>query len=223
MHHDAWETRAQRKRDAIFALIPPEWRLNDIPSPQDYPNVIRLPHDILLQDEILITEAPPLEILANITNSVWTAEEVTRAFCHRAAIAHQLVNCLTEICFDQAIATAKALDQYKNTTGKVKGPLHGLPMSFMDRYRIEGLETSSGFVSWLGNVETSKTESPMVSHLRKLGAVPFCKTNTPQGMLLGATANNVMGSTLNPYNRMLSAGGGAGGKTQSTQQYPLSP
>lgn len=212
MQNETWQSKVDRKRKALNALVPPEWRLSYIPPPDERPNVITLAHDILTQDEQLVTESTALEILANISDSVWTAEEVIRAFCHRAAIAHQLVNCLTEICFEAAIATAKALDKYRRETGQLKGPLHGLPISFMDRYRIEGLETSAGFVSWLGNVETSSSESPMVTHMRKLGAVPICKTNMPQSMLLGGTANNITGSTLNPYNRLLSAGGGAGGR-----------
>lgn len=212
MQSETWKLKVEQKRKALDSLITPEWRLPYIPPPDERPNVITLPHDILSHDELLITESTALSVLANISNSKWTAEEVTRAFCHRAAIAHQLVNCLMEICFEAAIANAKALDKYKREKGQLKGPLHGLPVSFMDRYRIEGLETSAGFVSWLGNIETSSSESPIVTHLRRLGAIPICKTNMPQSMLLGGTANNIIGSALNPYNRLLSAGGGAGGR-----------
>jgi amidase len=36
---------------------------------------------------------------------------------------------LTEIFFEGAIAHAKELDEYYRVNGKVKGPLHGLPVS----------------------------------------------------------------------------------------------
>jgi amidase len=62
-----------------------------------------------------------------------SAEEVTSAFCKRAAITHQLVRCLMDIDFEGAIARAKELDEHFNRTGKVVGPLHGLPVSIKVR------------------------------------------------------------------------------------------
>ena len=85
-------------------------------------------------------------------------------------------------------------------------------MSFMDRYRVTGGETASGYVSWLGPRETPESESLIVQHMRQLGTIPFCKTNVPQSMMLAATDNNIIGCTLNPINRLLSAGGAAGGE-----------
>ncbi|KAG9770943.1 amidase, partial [Aureobasidium melanogenum] len=104
------------------------------------------------------------------------------------------------------------LDQTYRETRTLKGPLHGLPVSFMDRFRIAGRQTAAGYVSWLGPTEVSTSESLMVRHLRALGAIPFCKTNTPQSMMLAETTNNIHGSTHNPYNSILSSGGAAGGE-----------
>jgi Asp-tRNA(Asn)/Glu-tRNA(Gln) amidotransferase A subunit family amidase len=58
-----------------------------------------------------------------------TSKEVTVAFCKRAAIAQQCVNCLTEIIFDEAIARAGQCDEYLKREGRTMGPLHGLPIS----------------------------------------------------------------------------------------------
>lgn len=212
MSGETWEQSAQKKRATLTSSIPQNWRLLDIPSPEECPDVVDWPRRFLSSNEILITESSPVVILANIHALVWRAEDVTRAFCHRAAIAHQLTNCLTEIMFDAAIATAQGLDRYQRDVSGLKGPLHGLPLSFMDRFRIAGVETSSGFVSWLGPKELPQAEGPLVRCMRHLGAIPFCKTNVPQSMMLGNTTNNIFGSTLNPYNRKLSAGGAAGGK-----------
>lgn len=206
-----WKVSVQKKRAALAAAIPVDWRLTTIPTVTECSNVIDWPRGVLSIEEITITETPAHAVLANIHALVWSAEEVTRAFCHRAAIAHQLVNCLTEVLFDQAIATAQELDRQYQVNGRLRGPLHGLPMSFMDRFRIAGAETSSGFVCWLGQVETPDAEGSLVRHLRALGAIPICKTNLPQSMMLGNTTNNIFGSTLNPFNRRLSAGGAAGG------------
>lgn len=75
-----------------------------------------------------MTGADASEVVAKIATGTWTSEEVTRAVCKRAAVAQQLVNCLTEIRFDEAISRAKDLDQKLRENGKPIGPLHGLPI-----------------------------------------------------------------------------------------------
>ncbi|KAK5482945.1 hypothetical protein LTR43_010003 [Exophiala xenobiotica] len=209
-----WESRAATKRASILSAIPPAWRIptDQIPSSEECPKVTGFARRYLSEEELIITETPPMDTMVHIQAGIWSAEEVVRAYCHRAAIAHQLVNCLTDAFFDVAINTAMQLDQYRRDTGALKGPLHGLPVSFMDRFRIAGRETAAGYVAWLGRVETDATESLIVRHMRSLGAVPFCKTATPQSMMLAETTNNIHGSTRNPHNRLLSSGGAAGGE-----------
>lgn len=47
-------------------------------------------------------------------------------------MAQQLINCLTEIYFEEAIKRAEELDEYLAREGRTVGPLHGLPISFKD-------------------------------------------------------------------------------------------
>jgi Asp-tRNA(Asn)/Glu-tRNA(Gln) amidotransferase A subunit family amidase len=53
-------------------------------------------------------------------------------------------NCLTEIFVKRALERAAWLDKQLKSTGKVVGPLHGLPISLKDQIKIEGLETVMG-------------------------------------------------------------------------------
>lgn len=53
-------------------------------------------------------------------------------------------NCLTEIFIDRALERAAWLDEQLKSTGKVVGPLHGLPVSLKDQVRIKGIETIMG-------------------------------------------------------------------------------
>jgi amidase len=210
----AWEHKASTKRASVLKAIPAEWRIpaDELASVREIYNVADVAREYLSEDELLLTETAPMDILAQIHAGTWSSEDVVRAFCHRAALAHQLVNCLTEIFFDEALRTARRLDQHRRDTGGgLKGPLHGLPVSFMDRFKIAGTETAAGYIAWLGPVETEATESLIVRHIRALGAVPFCKTNMPQSMMLAETTNNIHGSTRNPLRRPLSSGGAAGG------------
>ena len=69
-------------------------------------------------------------------------------------------NCLTEIFVERALERAKELDDILRETGKVVGPLHGLPISlkgalenysfcvtlksWTDQFTMKGLETVMG-------------------------------------------------------------------------------
>lgn len=210
----SWQSNAQGKRASLIELIPPKWR---IPT-SDVPSVTRLRDfgeyicRFLDRRELEITNAPSSKVLANIRSGEWTSVDVTKAFCHRASVAHQLTNCLSEICFVAAEQQAKALDESFLRTGQTVGPLHGLPVSLTDRFNIEGLESACGYVSWLGEKKDESCEGVLVKRLRRMGAVFFVKTNVPMSMLMGETNNNIIGSTINPYNRNLSAGGASGGE-----------
>ena len=69
------------------------------------------------------------ELLKLMSEGKVKSVEIVTAFCKRAAIAQQCVNCLTEIFFDQALTRAKECDDYMEKHGKMMGALHGLPIS----------------------------------------------------------------------------------------------
>ena len=134
-------------------------------------------------------------------------------------ILTQKLHCLHEIFFDAAIEDAKALDAYYAQHKKTIGPLHGVPVSLKDQFHVKGVETSMGYVGWIVTFEGKKgtgkekvVESEMVKMLRNAGAVLYCKTSVPHTLMSGETVNNIIGYTLNPKNRHLTAGGSSGGE-----------
>lgn len=166
----------QADRDSLISAewkIP----LHKLPPPEvlditDFPNKSGL----LTPKEIQITETCAAQLVSKMTSpgqDRWSSLEVVTAFCKRASIAQQLVsysvrwnlirssiddsllsaprskvNCLTEICFEEALSTAKALDLEFGKTGVPKGPLHGLPISIKDHFKIKGLDSTLGFSCW---------------------------------------------------------------------------
>ena len=48
---------------------------------------------LFTEREILITTSSATHIVSVIATGEWKAQEVARAFCKRAAVAHQLVRC----------------------------------------------------------------------------------------------------------------------------------
>lgn len=87
----SWQDAAAKKREDIFALIPKEWRIDGIPSVKEQVDVTDFIKQYLSAEELGITESDAEQIVEKTTSGAWTAEKVARAFCHRAALAHQLV------------------------------------------------------------------------------------------------------------------------------------
>ena len=59
------------------------------------------------------------------------------------------VNCVLEFFPEMALAQAEALDAYYEKNGKTVGPLHGLPISLKDQFRVKvggSISLSVGFL-----------------------------------------------------------------------------
>ena len=87
----SWQDAAAKKREAISALIPDEWRMDNPPSVDKQVDVTEYIKQYLSEEELEITESDADQIVGKTTSGAWAAVKVTRAFCHRAALAHQLV------------------------------------------------------------------------------------------------------------------------------------
>ncbi|OCK82283.1 fatty-acid amide hydrolase [Lepidopterella palustris CBS 459.81] len=210
----AWVKNATAKRVALLASIPPEFLIPaDIFPAESELDVIKFPKESkwFTAEELDITSTSASALLEKIATGVWTAEEVTTAFCKRAAAAHQLTNCLSDAFFHEAIESAKALDDHLRIMGKTVGPLHGLPISLKDNFNIIGKDSTVGFTSWVDDPATYN--STLVDLLREAGAVLYVKSNVPTAMMMAETVNNVFGRTLNPLNRALTSGGSSGGES----------
>jgi amidase len=209
-----WEEKAEQKRILLYNLIPQEWRLSEsiIKNPPKNLTIIPSQCGILSKLDLEITEINDIEELAyRIAEGKYSAVQVTEAYCKRAAIAHQLVNCLAEIFFIQALERARYLDSYyKSNQGKTIGPLHGIPISFKDQFNVKGVETAMGYIGYLGDI--AEYNSILVDTVLSLGAVVYVKTTLPQTIMLGEARSNLLGITLNPLNRELSCGGSSGGE-----------
>ncbi|KAK4108887.1 amidase [Canariomyces notabilis] len=222
MEHTSWESAAAAKRASVLGKIPEAWRLDEGQLAQ-----ARAQRDLtdgfiqqfLNEDEISIISRDSVDIVDQIKQGNLTALEVTSAFCKTAALAHQINNCLHEIFFDEALARARELDAHYAAKVETIGPLHGLPISLKDQFHVKGVDTTMGYVGWIGGnlgvddpSKVHKVESQITAELLSLGAVLFCKTSLPQTLMFGETKNNIIGQTLNPHNQNLSCGGSSGGE-----------
>lgn len=86
-------SKCREKKAEQQSRIPKQWLIDQ--PPQETLNVLTLPtsYNILTPLEGEITELDDVdELLSRLAKGVWTAVDVTTAYCKRAIIAHQLVS-----------------------------------------------------------------------------------------------------------------------------------
>lgn len=91
---ETWEEIGARKRAGLLASIPQEWRVpEDILPPDSQDDVTGWPATSgwFTADELAITELSASELVPKLASGALKSVVVTRAFCKRAAAAHQLV------------------------------------------------------------------------------------------------------------------------------------
>ncbi|KAL5113571.1 hypothetical protein ACEQ8H_008551 [Pleosporales sp. CAS-2024a] len=207
-----WQLVSWQKKDEQYARIPRAWRLGSAPpSNATYLTDIPPKCGMLSAHELAITQEYDATALAEaIRTRKLRCIDVTTAFCKRAAIAHQLTNCLTEIFFDDALKRAKELDARLDAKKPPLGPLHGVPVSLKDTFKVKGYDASIGLAALCFQPATEN--SILVDNLLGAGAVLYCKTNIPQTLMALDSHNNVFGRTINPFNTAVTPGGSSGGE-----------
>lgn len=90
-----WKDISAKKIEALNSSIPQEWRIpQDLLPPADQADVTTWPETSgwFTNDELAITSLTAAELLNKLASGVLKSEDVTRAFCKRAAAAHQLAS-----------------------------------------------------------------------------------------------------------------------------------
>jgi Asp-tRNA(Asn)/Glu-tRNA(Gln) amidotransferase A subunit family amidase len=108
----------------------------------------------------------------------------------------------------KARSDAAALDAERKA-GKVRGPLHGVPIVVKDNYDTKDMITTAGSLALA--THRPKTDAFVIQKLRDAGAVIVGKTNLHE-LASGITSiSSLGGQTLNPYDPARCPGGSSGG------------
>jgi Asp-tRNA(Asn)/Glu-tRNA(Gln) amidotransferase A subunit family amidase len=94
--------------------------------------------------------------------------------------------------------------------GEKLGPLHGVPVSIKSSIEVEGLRCEAGTKLRAGFV--AGQDAPLVSRLRKAGAIILGTTNAPELLMAWETDNLLYGRTNNPWDLSRTPGGSSGGE-----------
>lgn len=94
--------------------------------------------------------------------------------------------------------------------GDALGPLHGVPVSIKSSIEVAGTKCEAGTRLRAGLVASQ--DAPLVTRLRRAGAIVLGVTNTPELLMAWETDNILYGRTNNPWDVDRTAGGSSGGE-----------
>ena len=132
-----------------------------------------------------------------------TARALTQAYLDRIAIVDDggpQLNAVIEIS-PSALKDADALDAERKA-GRVRGPLHGIPVLLKDNIDVAGLVNSAGSLAMA--THKPRQDAFIVTRLREAGAVILGKTNLSEWANFRSTRSSSGwssrgGQTKNPY------------------------
>ncbi len=156
----------------------------------------------------------PVSVLPSIADAVdaqrrgrLTATALIESARDRAA-RHADLNALASVDWEQALAEAAACDR-EAAAGSLRGPLHGVPVSIKDLFKVRGHTMRAGTRARLPVFE--QVEARAVGRLREAGALIFATTQMHE-IALGATGENEWtGDVKNPFDPARQSGGSSSG------------
>lgn len=137
-----------------------------------------------------------------------SAREVTDACLARIASEGGRLNAFITVLSDQARAQADALDA-EASHGRLRGPLHGVPVSLKDLIDLEGVLTTAA--SRVLDRNAARRDAVVAARLREAGAVFIGKCNLHEFAFGTTSEDSAFGAVHNPRDTSRSAGGSSGG------------
>lgn len=153
------------------------------------------------------------ELSAAMREGTLTAEALTAAYLKRIEAYDQRGPSINSVITlnPQALAHARELDG-ERAAGRVRGPLHGIPIVLKDNFDTFDLPTTGGSQLLEGSIPPD--DAFTVGKLRDAGTVIVAKVNLHEFALGGGAPNgysSLGGQTLNPHDLARGPAGSSGG------------
>jgi Asp-tRNA(Asn)/Glu-tRNA(Gln) amidotransferase A subunit family amidase len=135
--------------------------------------------------------------------------ELVSAHLARIERLNPRINAFVQVDAEGARRQARAAEDAV-ARGEKLGRLHGVPVSIKSSIEVEGLRCEAGTKLRAGFV--ARQDAPLVSRLRKAGAIILGTTNAPELLMAWETDNLLYGRTNNPWDLSRTPGGSSGGE-----------
>uniref|UniRef100_A0A674D5D5 Fatty-acid amide hydrolase 1 n=1 Tax=Salmo trutta TaxID=8032 RepID=A0A674D5D5_SALTR len=154
-------------------------------------------------DTSLILSLSLAELSKQLKDGTLTPQAVFHSYMEKTLEVNRRLNCCTEVLLE-------SWDQLEDIDSHKDGLLYGVPVSIKENIGYKGHDSTCGVICKLDLPATG--DSVLVEVLKRQGAIPFVKTNVPQGLQSFDCGNPIYGLTLNPHNPQKTSGGSSGGE-----------
>ena len=148
------------------------------------------------------------EASARLRAGTVSSTDLVNACLARIDVYNPKVNAFITVTRDQALAQAKALDA-EQRAGRVRGPLHGIPIALKDNIDTAGVRTTAASAVFDDRVPSEDAE--VARRLAAAGAVVIGKANLHEFAFGGTSATSYYGPVRNPWALERNPGGSSGG------------
>lgn len=147
-----------------------------------------------------VVEASIRDMQTALAEGRITSREIVQQYLLRIATYEDKLNAVIAVN-PRALEEAEALDR-ERAQGKVRGPLHGIPIALKDNIHTTNMPTTGGAQAFEGLVPPY--EATLTKNLREAGAIIIAKTNLTElanwvATGMPANYNGLVGHGFNPY------------------------
>lgn len=148
------------------------------------------------------------EAAARLRARTVTSTDLVNACLARIDVYNPKLNAFITVTREHALARAKLLDE-EQRAGKLRGPLHGIPIALKDNVDTIGVRTTAASAVFDDRVPSEDAE--VVRRLQAAGAVIIGKLNLHEFAYGGTSATSYFGPVRNPWALERNPGGSSGG------------
>ncbi|MDZ4762472.1 MAG: amidase family protein [Alphaproteobacteria bacterium] len=149
------------------------------------------------------------EQVEDVSSGAIDAADLLEVSIQRYEVVNPAINAVVRTDFAAARARARDLDRLARS-GRLAGPLHGLPITVKDTFDVDGMPATAGAPEYARR-PPRVADAAAIVRLKAAGAIVWGKTNTPYLAGDNQTSNPVHGLTRNPWDLNRTPGGSSGG------------
>ncbi|MEM1161344.1 MAG: amidase family protein [Pseudomonadota bacterium] len=157
-------------------------------------------------------QARACDVAAAVGAGELSCTDAVGAAVDRMRAVNGELNAVVDDLGEQALADAAAADKAL-ADGAAPGPLQGVPVTIKVNIDQTGRATTNGVTAFKDVIAPG--DAPVVSNLKKAGAIVIGRTNTPEFSFRATTSNEVHGRTKSPWNDWVTSGGSSGGASSA--------
>src|SRR5215204_1554043 len=149
-----------------------------------------------------------IELAKLISEGRATSIDIVREHLEHIKKHNHKLNALISIFEEEALQAAAERDE-EIKAGKLKGPLHGVPVTIKEQFWIKGKKSNTNFKMLKDFV--APEDAVIIDRIRKSGAIILGQTNVPRNLNDYQVSGDIYPEGKNPYNTDYSPGGSTGG------------